>query len=51
MITLKVDVTFPSETFEFKKAGDFYKPSDFSRLRSVQTGCGAHPASFSMDIG
>jgi hypothetical protein len=51
VITLKVEVKFPSENFEFIKAWPFYKSSDFSRLRSVQTGCGAHPASCSMDIG
>jgi hypothetical protein len=51
MITLKVEVTFPSETFEFIKAWAFYKSTDFSSLRSAQTGCGVHPASYSKDIG
>jgi len=50
MITLKVEVTFPFETFEFIKAWAFYKSSDFSRLRSNQTGCEIHPSSRSMDM-
>jgi hypothetical protein len=51
IITLNIEVIFPSETFVFINAWAFYKPSDFSRLQSVQTGCVDHVAFCSMDIG